>query len=97
MYEVVVSRQLCDALLSSTHRWLLSGWQCLRRAPETLGAFREQAVVNEKTDDEATHRRLMLEMAEQANKADELGRIMIAKESELGVLENKLEVRRWTT
>lgn len=48
--------------------------------------------MNEKTDDEATHRRLMLEMAEQADKADELGRMMIAKESELGVLENRLEV-----
>ncbi len=58
-----------------------------------IGGGAPQAVVNEKTDDEETHRRLMLEMAEQATKADELGRLMIAKESELGVLEHKLEVQ----
>ncbi len=84
----------CSRILSGGS-FLADSASCVpmvNRAP-----FLEQAVVNEKTDDEATHRRLMLEMAEQANKADELGRIMIAKESELGVLENKLEVRRCTT
>ncbi len=51
-----------------------------------------QAVVNEKTDDEVTHQQLLAEMAEQEEKADALGRSLIAKESELGKLERRLEV-----
>jgi hypothetical protein len=55
-------------------------------------AGHSQAVVNEKTDDAATHQQLMEEMAAQADKADALGRSLIAKQSALGVLEHKLEV-----
>lgn len=51
-----------------------------------------QAVVNEKTDDEVTHQQLLAEMAEQEEKADALGRSLIAKESELGRLERRFEV-----
>jgi hypothetical protein len=52
-----------------------------------------QAVVNEKTDDAVTHQQLLLEMEEQAGRADELSRSLIDKESALGSLERKLEVR----
>lgn len=51
-----------------------------------------QAVVNEKTDDAVTHQQLLLEMEEQAGRADELSRSLIDKESALGSLERKLEV-----
>jgi hypothetical protein len=51
-----------------------------------------QAVVNEKTDDAVTHQQLLLEMEEQAGRADQLSRSLIDKESALGSLERKLEV-----
>lgn len=52
-----------------------------------------QAVVNEKTDDAVTHQQLLVEMAEQADRADTLSRSLIDKESALGDLERKLEVK----
>ena len=56
-----------------------------------------QAVVNEKTDDAVTHQQLLLEMEEQAGRSDALSRSLIDKESALGNLERKLEVRRQTS